>query len=545
MTQENLSERLNLYEAMFERNPRDGLVSVGKTYLYILADRPQDALKSALEASLSVSSKSLRVQLAIALGYYLRNKPGEALIESRYALNIDPAAPLCHLVNASILLALRRDDEARLAFLKCLSLSSDNTFLTDLRLRNRKAICAAQVQNPLLAAYSNLRLRIPDMTEADAQQLVEQNPSDPVLKALLASLQRRSGKIREALILLESGLASYEAFPERLYLLWKTYDDQLGNHQKGEAFVRRLLEVDPLNDRATGLGYSNLDEETLRHINFIKSLEDLPDSIFARVLPVKELEDLIGTTDADTLEITSPPPCEERTAAGLERTFTLPGISQQPQVPEPEPTPQVSPTVTPLTTEEPSVPSQPVMNHMADMLEQARLIARDLRPAPTPAPMSQALVTPAPAVEPAVEESWLLSPVQSGLDAVEPLAGSMPVAAVPETPVAAVPETPIESAADEAVTPPPRGEEASAVPEAVGICASKPSSPVSSVPQPSSSTLPEPEAVDEHAAELTPLVRQPQPDEPLKVTMRYANSLLEESRFEEALQAFLELSRKI
>lgn len=65
------------------------------------------------------------------------------------------------------------------------------------------------------------------------QQLVDQNPTDPVLKALSASPQRRSGKIREALVLLESGLASYEAFPERLYLLWKTYDDQLGNHQKG------------------------------------------------------------------------------------------------------------------------------------------------------------------------------------------------------------------------------------------------------------------------------------------------------------------------
>ena len=50
MTQENLGERLNLYEAMSERNQRDGLVSVGKTYLYILSNRPQDALKSALEA---------------------------------------------------------------------------------------------------------------------------------------------------------------------------------------------------------------------------------------------------------------------------------------------------------------------------------------------------------------------------------------------------------------------------------------------------------------------------------------------------------------
>lgn len=341
MTQEDLSDRLNLYEALSERNPHDGLVSVGKTYLLILSGRPQDALKSALEASLSVSSKSLRVQLAIALGYYLRNKPSEALIESRYALNIDPAGPLCHLVNASILLALRRTDEAKLAFLKCLSLSSDNTFLTDLRLRNRRAICAAQLQNQLLAAYSNLRLRVPDMTEAHAQQLVEQNPTDPVLKTLFASLQRRNGKIREALVLLESGLANYEAFPERLYLLWKTYDDHLGNQQKGDLFIRRLLEVDPLNDRAIGLGYANLDEETLRHINFIKSLEDLPDSIFAMVLPVRELENLIGTTEADALNITA------------------------------------------LTSEEPAaVPPQPVMAHMAGMLEQAQLIAHDLRPTP-------------------------------------------------------------------------------------------------------------------------------------------------------------------
>jgi len=144
MTQQDLSERLNLYEALSERNPRDGLISVARTYLYILLDRPQDALKSALEASLSVSSKSLRVQLAIALGYYVRNKPSEALIENRYALNIDPASPLCHLVQASLLFGLRRTAEAKLAFLKCLSLSTDNTFLTDLRLRNRKALCACQ-----------------------------------------------------------------------------------------------------------------------------------------------------------------------------------------------------------------------------------------------------------------------------------------------------------------------------------------------------------------------------------------------------------------
>jgi tetratricopeptide (TPR) repeat protein len=511
LTQENLSERLNLYEAMFERNPRDGLVSVGKTYLYILSDRPQDALKSALEASLSVSSKSLRVQLAIALGYYLRNKPGEALIESRYALNIDPASPLCHLVHASILLALRRTDEAKLAFLKCLSLSSDNTFLTDLRLRNRRAICAAQLQNPLLAAYSNLRLRVPDMTEAGVQQLVEQNPTDPVLKALFASLQRRSGKIREALVLLERGLASYEAFPERLYLLWKTYDNQLGNHQKGELFVRRLLEVDPLNDRATSLGYSNLDEETLRHINFIKSLEDLPDSIFAAVLPVRELENLIGTTEADVLDITALTPFEERQTASLERTFTLPGTPQRPQVPEPEASAEFSPAVASLTSEEPAVPSQPVMAHMASMLEQAQLIARDLRPTP--------------AMKPAPEQPRPLPPVEPDVDTVlqkeEPAAESAPIP-VPEPQVESIPDQP-------AVDMPGAPVEAS---------------PVSSVPQPVPTTDREPVSVAESVAEFTSSERPSQPAEPAHVTMRYANSLLEDSRFEEALQAFLELSHK-
>jgi tetratricopeptide (TPR) repeat protein len=318
------------------------------------------------------------------------------------------------------------------------------------------------------------------MTEADVQQLVEQNPTDPVLKALSASLQRRSGKIREVLVLLESGLASYEAFPERLYLLWKTYDNQLGNHQKGESFVRRLLEVDPLNDRATGLGYSNLDEETLRHINFIKSLEDLPDSIFAIVLPVRELENLIGTTKADALDITPLTLCEQRTAAALEKTFTLPGISQQPQVPEPEAPPQVSPAVASLMTEEPAVPSQPVMAHMTSMLEQAQLIARDLRPTPAPAPMSH-----------------------------------VPVKASPEVVRTSTPES-----------------------------AAKESSPVSSVPQPTTTTIREPVPVAESGAGLTSCGRPSQPAAPAHVTMRYANSLLEDSRFEEALQAFLELSHK-
>lgn len=395
MTQQELAERLNVYEAMFERSPRDGLVSVAKTYLYILSDRPQDALKSALEASLSVSSKSLRVQLAIALGYYLRNKPGEALIESRYALNIDPAGPLCYLVHASILLALKRTDEARLAFLKCLSLSSDNTFLTDLRLRNRKALCDVQLQNPVLAAYSNLRLRVPDMTEEDVQRLVEQNPTDPVLKVLLASLQRRSGKIREAMDILENSLAAYEAFPERLYQLWKTYDDQLGNHQKGEAFVRRLLEVDPLNDRATGLGYSSFDDETMRHLTFIKSLEDLPDSIFAQVLPVGELEALVGTVQSQEAD-TVPTPCEKKSEEVRERPFVIPGLPQEPSVPAAD-VPSVS-EAAPMEEEPPEAPAElphtPLMSHMASLLEQAQVIARDLRPAAGPMPMSRISAAP-------------------------------------------------------------------------------------------------------------------------------------------------------
>jgi hypothetical protein len=71
------------------------------------------------------------------------------------------------------------------------------------------------------------------------------------------------------------------------------------------------------------------------------------------VLPVRELENLIGTTEADALDIT------------------------------------------PLTSEEPAGPSQPVMAHMASMLEQAQLIARDLRPTPAPAPMSRAPAAPA------------------------------------------------------------------------------------------------------------------------------------------------------
>ena len=45
-------------------------------------------------------------------------------------------------------------------------------------------------------------------------------------------------------------------------------------------------------------------------------------------------------------------------------------------------------------------------------------------------------------------------------------------------------------------------------------------------------------------AELTSSERPSQPTKPDHVTMRYANSLLEDSHFEEALHAFLELSHK-
>lgn len=471
--QESLNEKLNLYEAMFERNPRDGLVSVAKTYLYILLDRPQDALKSALEASLSTSSKSLRVQLTIALGYYLRNKPGEALIESRYALNIDPASPLCYVVHASTLNALHRTDEARLAFLKCCSLATDNTFLADLKLRNHKAVCAAQAQNPLLMAYSNLKLRTPDMTETDVQALAEQYPTDPVIRTLLASLERRNGKIREALALLETSLAQYDAFPERLYLLWKIYDEQLGNHQKGETFARRLLEVDPLNDRATNLIYSSLDEETLRHVIFVRDMENLPDSIFARILPIHDLEGLIGTTEADTaVNYQTPDPRSEEQIVQREASFTLPEtghtVSAPPAVPEPATLPESEP---------PEPPPQPVMDHMASMLEQAQLIARDLRPTQPPTPMAQLHTAPA---EPQAEAS-AEPEVDEVLQASPP-----PEQTVPEEPVA---------------EPPPAVDIPSAAP---------------------------------------PEQKQPAP----QTTLHEANRLLADSKFEEALQAFLILSQK-
>ncbi len=353
MTQETLNEKLNLYEAMFERDPRDGVVSVVKTYLYILSGRLQDALKSALEASLSVPSKNLRVQMAIAMCYLLRNKPGEALVESRYALNIDPANSLCHLLHAGVLHSLHRTDEARLAFLKALALPSDNTFVADLKLRNSEALCSATIRNPLLVAYGSLRLRTPDVSDTEVQKLVAQYPSDPVIKTLQASLYRRSGKVREALGVLETGLVSYESFPERLYLLWKIYGEQLGNQQKGLAYAKRLLEVDPLSDRATAFAYLSLDEEALRHLSFLRTLEDLPDSVFARIVPVAELEDLMRVPMVDSPGGTS---VSEETdiVSRRERLFLIPDAGSVASCP---PALAVTPEPIALPVEEPSPPS--------------------------------------------------------------------------------------------------------------------------------------------------------------------------------------------
>jgi tetratricopeptide (TPR) repeat protein len=407
MTQETLNEKLNLYEAMFERDPRDGVVSVAKTYLYILSGRLQDALKSALEASLSVPSKNLRVQVAIAMCYLLRNKPGEALVESRYALNIDPANSLCHLIHAGVLHSLHRADEARLAFLKALALPSDNTFVADLKLRNREALGSATIRNPLLVAYSSLRLRTPDVSDTEAQDLVAQYPSDPVIKTLRASLYRRSGKVREALGVLETGLVSYESFPERLYLLWKIYDEQLGNQQKGLAYAKRLLEVDPLSDRASAFAYLSLDEEALRHLSFVRTLENLPDSIFARVVPVVELEGLMRVPTVDSPGGTSA--LEEiDIVSRRDRMFLIPNAGSAASYPpvlavtpepialppeEPSPPPVLSPQpVTPEPTDAGSafdetprgdstgepLPGGSIQQRMEHLLEQARRIADSL-----------------------------------------------------------------------------------------------------------------------------------------------------------------------
>jgi hypothetical protein len=64
------------------------------------------------------------------------------------------------------------------------------------------------------------------------------------------------------------------------------------------------------------------------------------------------------------------------------------------------------------------------MAHMASMLEQAQLIARDLRPTPAPAPMSRPLVNTSPEVvrastpDSATEES---SPVSSVPQPIPPV----------------------------------------------------------------------------------------------------------------------------
>jgi hypothetical protein len=151
------------------------------------------------------------------------------------------------------------------------------------------------------------------------------------------------------------------------------------------------------------------------------------------------------------------------------------------------------------------------MAHMASMLEQAELIARDLRPTP--------------AMKPAPEQPRPLPPVEPDVDTVlqkeEPAAESAPIP-VPEPQVESIPDQP-------AVDMPGAPVEAS---------------PVSSVPQPIPTTNREPVSVAESVAEFTSSERPSQPAEPAHVTMRYANSLLEDSRFEEALQAFLELSHK-
>jgi hypothetical protein len=102
----------------------------------------------------------------------------------------------------------------------------------------------------------------------------------------------------------------------------------------------------------------------------------------------------------DSLEVAALTPYGQTAAAALEKTFTLPGPSRQLGVPELETPAETSPAATSPTTEEPAVPSLPIMAHMASMLEQAQLIARDLRPKLAPAPISRAPVTIDPATPP-------------------------------------------------------------------------------------------------------------------------------------------------
>jgi hypothetical protein len=134
---------------------------------------------------------------------------------------------------------------------------------------------------------------------------------------------------------------------------------------------------------------------------------------------------------------------------------------------------------------------------MASMLEQAQLIARDLRPTPAPAPLFHPPVisssmTPAPA------QPEPLSPVEPDVDTVLQVE---------------------EPAAEE-------------------------SSPVPSAPHAVPIAIREQGAVSGPPTEQAVSAQPPQPATPAQMTMRYANSLLADSRFEEALQAFLELSHQ-
>jgi len=211
----------------------------------------------------------------------------------------------------------------------------------------------------------------------------------------------------------------------------------------------------------------------MRHITFIKSLENLPDSIFGRVLPVHELEALIGTTQPQEADDISTPG-EKKGSEAPNRPFTIPGLPQESPVPAVEATPSIEAT---SAEESPTEPSQPIVSHMASLLEQAEVIARDLRPLAGPTPISHASAAAAAAPEPPVADSEQSSVAESTPD-------SIPQHDVPQ------------DAPREVGSEPPAGE-------------------------PPEASLESP-----------------------RVTMRQANNLLAESRFEEALQAFLELSRE-
>ncbi|MHB8071964.1 MAG: hypothetical protein ACYDHF_08470, partial [Candidatus Cryosericum sp.] len=190
----------------------------------------------------------------------------------------------------------------------------------------------------------------------------------------------------------------------------------------------------------------------------------------------------------------------ERQAAALSRGFVVPGIPQEPKSAAEDPHPEPVPAAASLVTEQLPAQLQPSMEHMANLLEQAQLIARELRMPSAPVPLLHARpdtpITPeVPATPPTLKEDLPTETEEMEIDTI-----------LQTTDAESGPTT---------------------VPEAVTEPVADPAAPV------------------RHETVVHDVENAPSgAAAPAAATMREANRLLSGSHFEEALQAFLELSHK-